>query len=83
MAIQLLFALLVVVIVVAGLVAVAALIISAVVKVKLAKYSSIQQSNQSAAKQDGVWPPAPSVMRLAEPTPARSSPTLPKREGEE
>ena len=59
MALQLLFALLVVVVVVAGLVAIAALIINAVVKVKLAKYSSIQQSNQSAAKQDGVWPPPP------------------------
>ena len=83
MAIQLLFALLVVMVVVAGLVAIAALIINAVIKVKLAKYNSIQQGSQSATKQDGVWPPAPSVAQLSEPTPARSSPTLPKREGEE
>ena len=71
--------LLAVLIIVAGIVAIAALIINAIVRVKLAKYKSIQP----AVKEEGVWPPAPSVTPFLEPTPARSSPTLPKREGEE
>ena len=84
------FGLIALLIMVAGVVAIAFLIINAVVKVKLAKYNSIQQDSQSAAKQDGIWPPAPSVMQFSEPTPARPSPTLPscgvlpqRREGEE
>lgn len=82
MAVQLLFALLVVVVVVAGLVAIAALIINAVVKVNLAKYNSIQQGSQPAVKQDGVWPPAPSVTQSSEPTPPQAA-TLPIRSNAE
>ena len=78
------FVLFAVLIVVLGLVAISALIINAVVKVKLAKYSSIQQSSQPITKQDGVWPPPPLPLTadLAEPTPPQAA-TLPQREGEE
>ncbi len=76
------FGLLAVLIVVAGLVAIAALIINAVVKVKLAKHSNLHQGDQPTTRQDGVWPPAPSVMQFSEPTPPQAA-TLPKREGEE
>ena len=61
----------------------AAITIIAVVNVRAARYNRIYPGDQPAVSQDGVWPPAPLMMPFTEPTPARPSPTLPQREGEE
>ena len=56
-------AIIVVFIVVAGLVAIAALIINAVVKVKLAKYHSLSAGSRPPTAppepEDRIWPPPP------------------------
>lgn len=56
-----LLALIIVLIVVAGIVIIAAMVINAVVKVKLAKYDSLRPDEKPQKAQEGVWPPPPSA----------------------
>ena len=65
------FVLLAVLIIVSGLVAISALIINTIVKVKLAKYNSLHQDEPLAKEQDCVWPPPPQA-QIGETYPAAS-----------
>ena len=58
---MLIFSLFALLIMGAGVVTIAALVINAIVKAKLAKDHSIHVANQVVQEQDGVWPPPPSV----------------------
>ena len=49
------------IIIVAGFVTIVSLIINAIVKVKIAKYSSLQSGTKPSDKKESIWPPPPSL----------------------